>query len=404
MLPRVDTSVRPLTPAEAPNAAAQVGETRQDVVSKLSQLVVGRQIQGDIISRLNDGTFVVRLNGATARMALPDGSKPGTSVPLTLITTNPRPTFLLDSGDGSSTTVALTRQEVTDAAPRGADTDAENAANPLPGAKQNAVGGYLLETAQGRAEAVKTGQVVESKPEAGQNLTEGHGTSTPTSLSTAGKLIDQILHAAQQQDVPNTLVGKTPLAATAEAMTQPDKMADTLKQTIASSGLFYESHVADWAEGKRPISDLMREPQAQIGKSLGSDADLSSTSLTKNTEMTQIVNQQLNTLEQQRIVWQGNLLPGQRMEWEVTRNYSGKKAGQTEAEQSWQSTVRFELPHLGAIAATINLHGEHVQIFVRTDSESSATALQEHAVTLAEALKQAGAQLDSFSVKKDEQT
>ncbi|MFZ6644649.1 flagellar hook-length control protein FliK [Undibacterium sp. TJN25] len=402
MLPRVDTSVRPLASVEAPNAAAQVGETRQDVVSRLSQLVVGKQIQGDIISRLNDGTFVVRLNGATARMALPGDSKPGTSVPLTLITTNPRPTFLLDSGDGAGTTVALTRQEVPEAALHASDSD--NAANPLPGAKQNAVGGYLLETAQGRTEAVKSNQLVESKAEAGQNSTDGHGTSTPTSLSTAGKLIDQILHAAQQQNVPNSLVGKTPLAATAEAMAQPDKMADTLKQTISSSGLFYESHIADWAEGKRPLSDLMREPQAQIGKSSGNDADLSSAGLTKNTEMTQIVNQQLNTLEQQRIVWQGNLLPGQRMEWEVSRNYSGKKTEQAEAEQSWQSTVRFELPHLGAIAATINLHGEHVQIFVRTDSDSSAAALQEHAVTLAEALKQAGAQLDSFSVKKDEQT
>ncbi|MES2104168.1 MAG: flagellar hook-length control protein FliK [Pseudomonadota bacterium] len=401
MLPRVDSQVRPLPSADAPNAAASIGETRQDVVSKLSQLVVGKQIQGEILSRLNDGTFVVRLDGATARMALPKDSRAGTSLPLTLISTNPRPTFLLGSGEGSATTVALTRQELIEGALQNAD--AHGAANQLPGSRQNPIGSYLSETRQDGTEALKSNPVVDAKTAANLAAAAEHGSSTPTSLSSAGRLIDQILQAAQEKNASGALVGKTPLAGSAEAMGHPDKMADTLKQTISSSGLFYESHVADWAEGKRPLSDLMREPQAQLAKSMG-DTDLNSANLAKSPELTQIINLQLDTLEQQRIVWQGNLLPGQPMEWEVTRNTAKKKNQQAEPEQSWQSTVRFELPHLGAIAATINLHGEHLQLFIRTDSESSATALQEHAVTLAEALKQAGAQLDSFSVKKDAQT
>ncbi|GGC99836.1 flagellar hook-length control protein FliK [Undibacterium terreum] len=400
MLPRVDNQVRPPPSVDAPNSAASVGETRQDVVSRLSQLVVGKQIQGEILSRLNDGTFVVRLDGATARMALPKDSKAGTSLPLTLISTNPRPTFLLESGEGSATTVALTRQELVEGAQQ--KTDGKDNTNPLAGSKQNPLGTYLAETGQEKTEAVKTGQVLDAKTATNQAPQADHASSAPTILSNAGKLIDQMLRSAQEQGAPNSLVGKTPLAASSEAMAHTDKMADTLKQTISSSGLFYESHVADWAEGKRPLNDLMREPQAQIGKALGNDADMNGVNGAKGTELAQMVNLQLNTLEQQRIVWQGNLLPGQPMEWEVTRNTEKNKSQQTEPEQSWQSTVRFELPHLGAIAATINLHGEHLQIFVRTDSESSATALQEHAVTLAQALKQAGAQLDSFSVKKDD--
>ncbi|MES2070380.1 MAG: flagellar hook-length control protein FliK [Pseudomonadota bacterium] len=397
MLPRVDTPVRPLASVEAPTASASIGETKQDVVSKLSQLVVGKQIQGEILSRLNDGSFVVRLDGATARMALPKDSKVGTSLPLTLLTTNPRPTFLLDSSEGSTTTVALTRQELIE----GFLQDADGAGHSLPGAKQNPAANYLSETRQDRAEAIKSGQAIDAKTAAAA-AAGGLASSAPTNLSSAGKLIDQILHAAQQQGAPNALIGKAPLAASAEALAHPGQMAATLQQTLTSSGLFYESHVADWAEGKRPLSELMLEPQAQLGKALGNDVD--SAGLARHTELAQIINLQLDTLEQQRIVWQGKLLPGQPMEWEVTRNYPKEKEAQGEPEASWQSTVRFEFPHLGAIAATINLHGEHLQIFVRTASGSSAAALQEHAVTLAEALQQAGAQLDSFSVKQDEQT
>lgn len=333
-------------------------------------------------------------------MALPQDSKAGTYLPLTLISTNPRPTFLLGAGGGTATTVALTRQELIESAQQNADAEG----NPLVGPRPPTAGNTLSETGQGRAEAVKSGQFIDAKTSAGQAAQGEFASSAPTSLSNAGRLIDQILHAAREQGAPGALVGKAPLANAAEAMAHPDKMADTLSQTLTSSGLFYESHVADWAEGRRPLSDLLREPQAQIGKSLGNEADLNSAGLGKNAELAQIINLQLDTLERQRIAWQGNLLPGQPMEWEVTRNAARKKGQQAEPEQSWQSTIRFELPHLGAIAATLNLHGEHLQIFVRTDSESSADALQEHAVTLAEALKQAGAQLDSFSVKMDEQT
>lgn len=394
MLPRVDSQVRPPPSVEAPNSAASVGETRQEVFSKLSQLVVGKQIQGEILSRLNDGTFVVRLDGATARMALPKDSKAGSSLPLTLVSTNPRPTFLLNSEEGATTTVALTRQELVESAQQNADT--EGNASPLRG--------NLPASGQERTESVRANQIADAGALLNQIAPDEHASSAPTVLSNAGQLIDQILRAAQEKGAPGALVGKTPLADSAEAMAHTGTMAATLKQTLSSSGLFYESHVAEWADGKRPLNELMREPQAQMARALGNDANLDSASLVRNTELAQIVHLQLGTLEQQRIVWQGNLLPGQPMEWEVARNTAGKKGQQAEPEQSWQSTVRFELPHLGAIAATINLHGERLQIFVRTGSASSATALQEHAVTLAEALKQAGAQLDSFSVKKDDKT
>ncbi|MBR8421228.1 flagellar hook-length control protein FliK, partial [Burkholderia dolosa] len=37
-----------------------------------------------------------------------------------------------------------------------------------------------------------------------------------------------------------------------------------LAQAVSASGLFYESHLAQWLAGQRPLAALMREPQARL--------------------------------------------------------------------------------------------------------------------------------------------
>lgn len=50
----------------------------------------------------------------------------------------------------------------------------------------------------------------------------------------------------------------------------PQHGAADLRQALATlltnSGIFYESHLAEWAQGSRPLSALLAEPQAQLGR------------------------------------------------------------------------------------------------------------------------------------------
>jgi hypothetical protein len=108
-------------------------------------------------------------------------------------------------------------------------------------------------------------------------------------------------------------------------------------------------------------------------------------------------------LEQRRIVWQGELFPGQPIEWEISDD-TPKRSNEDSAqqpEQSWQSTVRFSLPTLGAVSATIRLTGEHVQVNVHTADEHAAAALRTYGGMLADALGAAGSTLDSLLIKHD---
>jgi hypothetical protein len=41
-------------------------------------------------------------------------------------------------------------------------------------------------------------------------------------------------------------------------------LASALQQSVESSGLFYESHLAQWLVGNRSLADLLEEPQAQV--------------------------------------------------------------------------------------------------------------------------------------------
>jgi hypothetical protein len=65
--------------------------------------------------------------------------------------------------------------------------------------------------------------------------------------------------------------------------------------------------------------------------------------------------------------------------------------------------VRFELPNLGVVSATVSLSGEHAQIRIGTPSEPVSDLLRASGASLAGALEAAGTRLDALLVKRDEQ-
>ncbi|WP_334188506.1 flagellar hook-length control protein FliK [Noviherbaspirillum sp.] len=85
------------------------------------------------------------------------------------------------------------------------------------------------------------------------------------SVSPAGRLIDQILQLARQDNTQASVVAKTPLATTASDI-DPQHVAARLQSEVAESGVFYESHLHEWATGRRPLASLLQEPQAALAE------------------------------------------------------------------------------------------------------------------------------------------
>jgi hypothetical protein len=81
-----------------------------------------------------------------------------------------------------------------------------------------------------------------------------------TQLSSVAQLLGRLQQPAEQSG---------PVRQTAPVWAEPgatstSQLAGDLQQSVKSSGLFYESHLAAWVQGDLPMPQLLSEPQGQL--------------------------------------------------------------------------------------------------------------------------------------------
>jgi hypothetical protein len=379
MLPRDTLAVAPLARTAAAGAVEAAGDARQQAFQRALASQLGKSLQGEILTKLTDGSFIVRVAGTPARMLLPAGFQAGAQVPLTLVALTPRPAF--EVGGGAFT-------EAGPPLPAGADPHAAPLAW-LDGSSARALGGRgALAQAQVQVKALlahapltPTAQL----PQAGLDDIDA------ASLSATGRLLGSVLAAALRAGQSgDAVVGRLPLLNAPGA--DSAALAAALRDGVARSGLFYESHVADWAHGQRTLAELAAEPQMAGPRPGAPDADPATASL---------ISMQLAAHEQDRIAWQGQLWPGQPLQLEVRRegrDGPGRDGGDGAAESSWQSRLRLRFGALGELAASVVLAGEQLHIELNAGSAATGALLRAHAGNLAQALAAAGTPLATLAV------
>lgn len=257
--------------------------------------------------------------------------------------------------------------------------------------------------AKGNKPASLAAQLLEKAPlTPASELPELDPATPNASLSSTARVLTSLLSAAQGS--ATALIGKAALFSNG----QPDtpQLAQRLSDTIAQSGLFYESHVAQWVKGERSLPDLMREPQMQQLQRAAQSAEHAARAAGgPDLSAAQMVNQQLHAHEQARLHWQGEAWPGQPMQWDIRREQREGGQGQgaqadAEPEQVWRSGVRFRFPLLGQLAATVTVTGDQVQIQMQADSSQSVATLRAYASQLEQAMAAAGAQLSSLTISE----
>ncbi|AXA94922.1 flagellar hook-length control protein FliK [Massilia sp. YMA4] len=321
---------------------------------------------------MTDGSFLVRVADTNARMLLPAGVDVGAEVPMTVVAAQPR--AMLQVGNEAAQTPIVHTQ-----------------AGALPGQ----AGRPLSAAAALLGKAPLT--PAEHLPELDRNTAQA-------TLSPAARAIASALtQAYSAPGAPVIIHGKTPLAGAAGP--QPEALTKQLQNALGESGLFYESHVAEWAEGKRPLQDLQREPQMLRAQAhaMQSPSEAAARALAgPDLSAAQMINQQLHTQEQGKVQWHGEAWPGQPMQWEVQReeNDGRSRGGRDGHEEApvWRSGVKFRFPLLGKVAANVTMVGDQVHVSVQSDSDDTADTLRAWASVLQGALDAAGAPLASLSI------
>jgi hypothetical protein len=162
--------------------------------------------------------------------------------------------------------------------------------------------------------------------------------------------------------------------------------------------MFYESHLAEWVGGERSLAELKGEPQMATGRHA---MEAITPGVPADPATAQLISQQLATHEQGRVAWQGQVWPGQAMQWDIERDApeGNGKHGNTDGDGApWRSALTLRFAALGEMKANIVLAGDQVHIRLQAGSDASGEVLRAHAARLQEALEAAGTPLSTLAI------
>lgn len=218
--------------------------------------------------------------------------------------------------------------------------------------------------------------------------------STPEEIGSSARMLSNLAGSPLKHPVVEQLGNKAVWQA---EKTVPDTklLAGALREALGKSGLFYESHQAQWVRGERSTNQLLAEPQnvltgrnppqssvvvrqtvpnsvsasglpalqkmpqsqhridttAAPAKPELSAATSSDTALPVAKELLQLVQQQLHTLENHHLIWLGQVWPGQQMQWEIQGE--PEHWAREQDERQWSTEIELALPRLGDVHARL---------------------------------------------------
>ena len=181
-------------------------------------------------------------------------------------------------------------------------------------------------------------------------------------------------------------------------MSDSTSLAKALSELTNRSGLFYESHLAQWVEGSRSIETLREEPHFRWTE-LGQD-DTSTTTRIVPDDLTPIVKQQLEMLERPAFTWRGEAWPGQPVQISVEPQQQEPRKNGEHADQPqevWITRLKLNLPKLSSVDALVAVQGNRAA-FTLTSSTASASPLSANSTDLQKELAARGIDVESFTV------
>ena len=348
-------------------AAPQLIEISGQPSKEIVPFVPGERYSAKVQEQIASGRFLVQIRDQTLDLNLPRNTQPGQNIELRFVSAAPRLTFVLVE------------------------------AAPLP-----------------------SGQ-----------------TPSPVNLSDGARYLNALLDRVQTLATQQGQTLTKPQAAQALLYTKPilegappvpAQFAALLKAAVSQSGLFYESHQAQWVAGEKPLTELLREPQgrlseprafanaptaagqgaqpdaAQLAKVAASQllATANVTLTDKGTEpvhpqTTPLVQQQLEVLDTRQLVWQGQVWPGQELRWQIEEQTA--RTDEIDTARTWQTRLDLHLPNLGEVNALLKISPQGtIQIALTAHSPEIAQTLQAASAALNQGLERAGLQLTQIEV------
>jgi len=243
-------------------------------------------------------------------------------------------------------------------------------------------------------------------PEAALGASRSLDAPRHVEISGAARRLESLLVSLKGDSAQGAQAGKALQPLISAPPLDTKVLASALQENVVRSGIFYESHLEHWVEGRIPLDRIRQEPQGQIalpartderandgdapvGKATVQSEGARAAAAAYSAERSEPVHPsampqvkaQLEALQSGQVAWQGQLWPGQDMKLEIEEDLHPELA---ETERVWTSRLRIALPRLGQVDAVLLLSGAHLRIRLSTPNEGSAAELVQAQARLAE--------------------
>ncbi|MGZ0018054.1 flagellar hook-length control protein FliK [Nitrosomonas sp. wSCUT-2] len=241
------------------------------------------------------------------------------------------------------------------------------------------------------------------------------GADKEISISITGRFLGNLIQDVLQQAAtkPSLLqsIHSPALSSSApilsENLINKTELPGLLQKAIVQSGLFYESHQAQWVNGENKLENLQQEPQGKLMVlSMDSSPTKTGVTATLNSDMPvhnqiiPLVQQQLNTLETGHLLWRGEVWQGQLMEWEIDEHpQNDDNRNDNDPAEQWRTKIKLSMPQLGEIIATIGFNSKGIKISLQTSEAETANLLKINQTPFTTDLKSAGLNIQSVEVQ-----
>jgi hypothetical protein len=238
--------------------------------------------------------------------------------------------------------------------------------------------------------------------------------STADQLSATARLLSSLTQQPPEKGFVRP-TGSGPLWTGAAQFPDATELAGKLHGALSQSGLFYESHQAQWIAGSRNTAQLMQEPQnlpaEKVRAALGLEPTASTVDTTADSSggkvasilgipehLLSLVQQQLNALETRQVQWQGQVWTNQQMDWHISEEDS-RNTNESEGRH-WMTQIHLNLPNLGEVVATLRFGNAGISLALDAEKDSTRSKLGAASSQLVSTLSERGISVTTALVKQ----
>ena len=238
--------------------------------------------------------------------------------------------------------------------------------------------------------------------------------STADQLSATARLLSSLTQQPPEKGFIRP-TGSEPLWTGATQFPDSTELAGKLHSALSQSGLFYESHQAQWIAGSRNTAQLMQEPQNLSTDKMRAAHGADPSSALANTaadnssgkgnsilgipgHLLSLVQQQLNALETRQVQWQGHVWINQQMDWHIREESS--HAADEEEGRHWMTQIHLNLPNLGEVIATLRFGNAGISLALEAEKDTTRNKLGAASSQLVSTLSERGISITSALVKQ----